>query len=264
MSIAATVAFVIALLVEIPLPFVVGFWVEGKLDVPWRAFWYGALVYGLAQLALRIPLLSLVGPKVAPADGDGFAAILAWTVVLAGSTALVELAARYLGYRYLFRGLGRTWQGGVMFGLGMGTLESLFLVGLPTLLTFANALSLPGMDPVAQGFDAEQTVQLREAQAQLATLSAWMPLSAAVERLLTLLLQMALAVLVLQAFTRSSRRWLWYALAVQFGVGLMATLASTYGSILLAEVLLALSAAGCAYWALRLRPSPALKAKMRS
>ncbi|MHB0876134.1 MAG: YhfC family glutamic-type intramembrane protease [Anaerolineae bacterium] len=270
MSIAVIVAFVVALLVELALPFAAGFWVEAKLDVPWRAFWYGALVYGLAQLAVRIPLLSLLGPEMAPADADGFTLILAWAVILAGSTALVELAGRYLGYRFLFRDLKCTWETAIMFGLGMATLESLFLVGLPTLLTFANALSLPGMDPVAMGLDAAQTEQLRLAQAELANLSVWVPLSAAVERLFAMLLQVALAVLVLQAFTarapdrRPSRRWLWYSLALQFGVGMAVSIASTYGSVLLAEVLLAVASVAAGYWALRLRPAPVLRARVRS
>jgi len=262
-SLATTVAFVVALVVEIGLPFLAGFWVEGKLDVPWRPFWYGALAYGLAQLALRIPLLTFLSGKLGLAQGNSFAAVLAWAAVLALSAALFELAARYVGYRYLFRDLGLTWEHAVMFGVGMAALESVVVVGLPSLMTFTSALSLPGMDPVALGLSAEEAQQLAEAKVQVASLSPLVPLSAALERILTLVLQAALAALVMQAFTRRSSRWLWYAAGAQFAIALAASLVSTYGSVLLAEAVLALGTAACAYWAVRLRP-PVERKRTRS
>jgi uncharacterized membrane protein YhfC len=258
------VAFVVALLIEIVMPFVAGFWAESKLDVPWRAFWYGALVYGLAELAVRLPLLNLAAGPLAPAESGDVPAVLLWTAVLAGSTALVELAGRYLGFRFLLRDLGRSWETAVMLGLGMAAMESLLLVGLPTLLTFVNALSLPGMNAESLGLTAEQAQQLAAAKTELAALSPLVPLSAAVERILAMFLQVSLAVLALQAFTRLSRRWLWYSAAMQFGVGMAVTIASDFSSVLVAEIVLAACAAAAFYWALRLREPPPARARARA
>ena len=264
MSPLVIAAFVVAIAVEVGAPIAAGFWVEAHLDVPWRLFFYGAMVFAAAELALRVPLLNLLGPRLSATAESGLPAVLGWSAVVAGSAALLETVGRYLGFRYLFRDQRRTWNSAVMYGLGHGGLESIFLVGMPTLVTFLNALTIPGMDPVALGLSAEQAERLRLAQVEIARLGPLIPLSAALERLLALALQVALSVLVVQVFLRASRRWLVYAFAIQFGVGLIMGLLFTYSRISLALGFLAVAVAVAGYWALTLRPAPVPVAPARS
>lgn len=285
MSVPVIIAFVVALLVELVLPFLAAFWTESRLDVPWRPFWYGMLAYGLAQFAIRYPLLNLAGSKLAPTETAGVGPTLAWLLLVAGSTALVELGGRYFGFRFLLRDVGRTWQTAVMFGLGMAAIESLFPIGLQTLLTFINGLSLPSMSPESVGLTPEELAAIK---AEFAALSYLTPLTAAVERIFSMALQVGLAVITFQAFVPKAvaatkpagrgksaeratptghavaARWLWYALGLQLLIGLAVSVASTYSTVLAAELLLAVAAAGLYYWARRLRPAPPLSDKLRS
>ena len=257
MSVPVVIAFVIAILVETALPIAAGFWAESHLDVAWRVFAYGALVFAVSQLALRIPLLNLLSTRVGITRESGFPMILAWSAFLAATAALFEQAGRYLGYRFLFKNTKRNWNNAVMYGLGHGGLESIFIVGLPTIITLANILTIPGLDPQAMGLSPEQTQQLLSAKEQIATLGWWMPITAALERVLTLGFQVSMSVLVLQVFLRGSWRWLGYALGLHFLVDLAAPLAATYVNVFLAEAIVAVFAGASLYWALRLRPARA-------
>src|SRR5690606_17813755 len=94
----------------------------------WRIFWLGALVFVVSQMLLRIPLISalqlVLGPQIAGSPALSF-------VVGAGlalTAALFETGGRYLGYRLLLRRDPKSWDVGVLFGLGHGGIESALLV----------------------------------------------------------------------------------------------------------------------------------------
>lgn len=254
MSVVVIAAFVIAVLVETALPIAVGFWAESHLDVSWRVFAYGALVFAISQLALRIPLVNLLGVRIGVTRESGSPIVLAWSAFLAATAALFEQGGRYFGYCFLFKNIKRSWNNAVMYGLGHGGLESIFIVGLPTLITLANILTIPGLDSETMGLSPEQTRQLLAAKEEIAALQFWMPLTAALERALMLGFQAAMSVLVLQVFLRNSWRWLGYALGLHFLVDLAAPLAATYVSVFLAEAIVAVFASAAVYWMLRLRP----------
>ena len=256
MNPAVVAGFVLAILIEIALPFALGFWAEAKLDVAWRLFAYGALVFAVTQLLLRLPLVSLLGRQLNITTESGAPLVLSWTAFLAATAALAEEGGRYLGYRFLFRGQPRDWNNAIMYGLGHGALESVILVGLPTALTLANILTIPGLDPTTMGLTTEQAQQLARAKEEIGALQFWMPLAGAFERLLMLFFQTAMAVLVVQVFARQEWRWLGYALGLRFLVELVSPLTANYGSVVLAEGFLAVVTAVVVYWGWKLRPRP--------
>ena len=100
-----------------------------------------------------------------------------------------------------------------MLGAGHGGLESA-LVGLVTLAALVGYLVVTGLPPEAFGAAAPQVEAARQ---QFAGQRGWEPLLGAWERLGALLIQLALTVLVLQAFLRG-RRWWWYAVAAHTAV----------------------------------------------
>lgn len=258
MNVPLLLALAVAAVAQVALPLAAGRWARARLRTSWRPFLFGAAVFAIAQLAVRLPLLNWMRPGFR-ADGSGMEQALLWAVWVAASLALVEQAGRYLGYRaFLRRGLRRNWANAVMYGLGHGALESIFLFGIPTLIALVNAAVLPQVSPTALGLSWSETRWVIATQRQIALMEPWPPLTQALERALVLVVQAGLAVLVLQVFLRASWRWLGYALGLHFVVGLAPALsAGRFGEAATLAVLAA-TAAVTGYWALRLRPLPPL------
>jgi uncharacterized membrane protein YhfC len=95
-----------------------------------------------------------------------------------------------------------------MLGAGHGGLESI-AIGLLALAGLVGYLVIALLPPETFGGAA---AKVEEGRKQFAALQGWEPLLGAWERLGALAIQVALAVMVLQAFPRG-RRWLWYAVA---------------------------------------------------
>jgi uncharacterized membrane protein YhfC len=94
-----------------------------------------------------------------------------------------------------------------MLGAGHGGLESVG-VGLAVLAALATYLAATLLPPESFGAN---TSQVEAARKQIAGSPGWEPLLGGWERLGALAIQMALTVMVLQAFLRGGRWW-WYAL----------------------------------------------------
>ena len=110
-------------------PFVAALIAVHRLSAGWRIFWLGALVFIISQLALRIPIVTTLQAMVAPRLTSSPLLNLAFGLFLAFTAALFETGGRYLGYRFLLRNTPKTWDTGVLFGLGHGGIESTVLIG---------------------------------------------------------------------------------------------------------------------------------------
>src|SRR5690349_831292 len=162
----------------------------------------------------------------------------AFLVFAAFTAGLFEEGGRWLAFRFLIPPAERQWRTALMLGAGHGGLESV-CVGLVALAALAGYLAVTLLPPDTFGGAVPQVEQARE---QFASMRGWEPLLGAWERLGALAIQVALTVLVLQAFLRG-RRWWWYALGahtlVDFTtVGLVALAGKAWGqqaAMLLAE-----------------------------
>lgn len=233
---ALVITMVVAAVFVIAYPLILGVIIRKKLAVGWKYFWFGALVFLVFQIATRIPLVTILQSTVLKQlllTSTTFAWV--WLVILAVTAGLFEEVGRYIGYRLFLRREPKTWSKAVMFGLGHGGLESIVLIGGQMLLSAINIMALSALNlnilPAAQKSEIIQ---------QLSALNAepfWIPLLAAWERLWTIPLHIALAVIVLQVFRRQQIAWLFLAilfhalvdfLAVAilqaFGRGIMTTL----------------------------------------
>jgi uncharacterized membrane protein YhfC len=193
------------------LPVVLGLFLHHRMALRWRLFTAGALTFIASQI-VHIPLLigitALFMQNVLPTPP------VEWRVpfnaaMLGLLAGLCEEIARWAAYRYFIR-TARTWHEALMFGAGHGGVEA-FLLGLTVLINF---LAYSAMSP------AQIDALPPAAQAQIhAVMSApdFLPLVGALERVFALCIQVSLAVLVLQTFTRGSRLYLaaaivWHAL----------------------------------------------------
>lgn len=192
-------------------PLILGVIVRKQLGVSWKYFWFGALVFLVFQLLTRIPIITVIQDTVlTPLLHSSAVFVWIWLVILSITAGLFEEVGRYIGYQLFLRREPRTWSKAVMFGLGHGGLESMVLVGGSLLLTLLNIVILSATNlnslPVAQRHTVIQQFAAINEQ------PVWLPLLAAWERLWTVPLQVALAVIVLQVFRRHQISWLFLAI----------------------------------------------------
>jgi uncharacterized membrane protein YhfC len=215
--------FIVAGLVDIVFPLLVGVWLARRFGVRWRVFWYGGLVFFLSQIVTRVPLvtlLGLAGQNVFTANPTNTYLYLGLLTFSAGA---FEETGRWLGYRFLFKRDPRNWENALMYGAGHEFVESAVLVGLLGVIGgIVGYIAVVSMSPeLLQTLPAAQQQAIEQARTQFLALQGWEPLLGAVERIATMAVQISLSVLVLQCFVRGSAIWLWIAIGwhtlVDFG-----------------------------------------------
>jgi uncharacterized membrane protein YhfC len=249
-------AYALGALVSIAFPLVLAVLAYRRLAAGWRFFLYGMLVFLVAQVLIRIPLISVAQPLLAPLLRNSQAFAFAWSVVLALTAGLCEEGGRYLGYRWLFKSGERRWNNAVMYGIGHGGLESMLLVGL----NFSLSVVILALGPVLVTLLAGTPgAAIAQQIAQLTTVPAWLPLVGAYERVWTIFVQVGLSVLVLQAFLRGSLRWLWLAIGLHALIDLVVIVLASFLrgaaalNILLPEVVVTLAGMLALWWTWRVR-----------
>ncbi len=184
---------------------------------------YGAIIFLLFQLLTRVPLVIIAGQLLGPILQESLALRWVWVALLALTAGLAEEIGRYIGYRWLMPNEARTWEQGVLYGVGHGGFEAVILVGfLGNFVSLINLLLLRYIDPALMGVTTEQQQLVVQQLTALAAQPWWFPLLGAWERLWAIPFHVALSLLVLQVFWRSQQRWLWYAVALHTIVNFIA------------------------------------------
>ena len=201
------ITYPLSALLAIVIPILAGAFLAQKYGLTWKLFLYGAAAFVLAQL-VHIPLnlaLAKFIPALAP-QGD----MLARALVFSFTAAITEEPARYSVLKGKLN-WARSWKEALMFGAGHGGLESI-LVGLSLLGTFISMSALR-TDPAQLAQLPPEQQALVQQQLQTFWSASWqVSLMPAVERFFTLIIQISLAVIVMQAFLRGGWRWLWAAI----------------------------------------------------
>lgn len=261
------IGFTIAAIVfEILFPLVVAYLVGRRLQVSWRYFGYGALIFVLFQLLSRVPLMQLgqflLGPQLRDSAGLRFS----WITFAALTAGLFEEIGRYVGYRWLLQREEKTWPKAVMYGLGHGGIESIVLVAGLTALTLIQLVALSHTDLSTLPITAEQRAQIAQQLAAVGAQPPWLGLLGAWERGWTLALHVALSVVVLQVFRRGDIRWLWLAVGLHAAVDWLAAALPPFlplgdlAKVLLPEAIITVVGLISLWVIFRLRDRPALEA----
>ncbi len=207
---ALAITTVVAAVFVIGYPLALGVIVRKKFAVGWKYFWFGTLVFLVFQLLTRIPIVTVLQATVLMhllLTSTAFTWI--WLLILAITAGLFEEVGRYVGYRLFLRREPKTWSKAVMFGLGHGGLESIVVVGGQIVLSAINAVMLSTIN--VDMLPAAQRQGVLQLFAAINAEPFWLPLLAAWERLWTIPLHVALAVMVLQVFRRQQMGWLFLA-----------------------------------------------------
>lgn len=200
-------------LLMIAMPLGLAIYLTRRFHLGWRLWWIGAAVFILSQVG-HIPFNALVNPLF------NKAAVMALPVMtqrwlqaifLGLSAGLFEELFRYGMFRWWAKD-ARSWRKGVLTGAGHGGAEAI-IVGALSLYTFIQLAVLRNAD-LSKMFPASE-LELAQRQVQGYWSIPWpVSLLGALERFLTIPIQISLAVIVLQAFTR--RQWFWLPLAILY------------------------------------------------
>ncbi len=214
------ISYIIAILIELGLPIALAVVFRKKFKVSWAIFFIGMALF-LVSL-IRIPLNNYFA-GVLRYYFMGTNLILVSILFPSFTAALFEEGFRTLGIGLIIR--NKSYEKGLMYGLGHGGGgESMILVGLSL---FANFViykffpSLPGFDIIKSQFES---------------ISWFMPLVGAGERVLTIIVQIALAVLVMHAFLYKKYYYIVYAFLAHIVIDFVTLYLNVKFGILWAEI----------------------------
>ncbi len=198
-------------LLMIGMPVALAIYLTRRWKFGGRIWWVGAATFILSQI-FHIPF-NLLASKLLNQTG-----MIAWSptaqlifnaIFLGLSAGVFEEGARFLVLRFWLKD-SHSWRNGVLFGAGHGGAEAIIL-GAITLYGFLQLATLRNAD-LSKIFPA---AQLALAQQQVTTywsMTWYSSLLGALERFFTIPCQIAMAVMVMQVFTRKNIGWLFAAI----------------------------------------------------
>lgn len=213
-----------------------------------RAFLVGMLTFTVSQMAIRIPLLMAVLPRM-----DWYLILssnpYAHGVFLAITAGLFEETGRFLFIKGLLK-KNRRYVDGIAFGLGHGGIEAMALTGLTMLNTLVVmvAINLGAFEQLAAG---QPEAVVRTLLQQYLALGPLDLLLGGAERIFAITLHIGLSLVVLQGINKG--RGLYYlvaAILIHGAVDFIAVVMTTamHVSALAIEGVLLLVAAGFAVY----------------
>lgn len=198
-STTTMIAIIITFCISTVLP--VSVWViygcKNKGKKIWTAWLLGAAGFFVMQMMIRTPILSLIS------KGQGFADFVSkkyvWYCIIAAFTAaLSEVIARYAVAKFMSRNL--TFERSLAAGLGHGGIEAIVIIGMAYLnnLIYAGMINGGTFDTVVEqtaalGVDTTALVNIKDS---LINASSAIFLLAGYERILTMILHVALSLVV--------------------------------------------------------------------
>jgi uncharacterized membrane protein YhfC len=159
MDMAVVLAFIIVSLGQILIPLGLGYWAKRRFNVSWKVFGLGAMFFIAVQI-VHTPLVLLTQTGLA-SYLQGFlgqlavmAVIAVYLGVLAG---IFEEPARYIVFRHVFprRKVKLNKKNALMFGLGWGGIESVFVAAVLLMTMFSYMTAVPLTDQDIQSMNDE-------------------------------------------------------------------------------------------------------------
>ncbi len=207
-STASLLAIVFTLLVVILFPTLLAIGMYIRFRISWKPILVGALVFLVFQLLTRVPLLSIL--SATPWYRSLAASPLLLGLFLGVTAGLFEEVGRWLGFRYLLKGYWQT-KNGIAYGIGHGGFEAISLIGL----SYVNNLVISLMINSGQ-YDVTMAPQLGSAaevvKQTLVNTPWYLFMIAGVERVMAIIVHIALSLVVLMGVRTARPIFLLYAI----------------------------------------------------
>ena len=195
----------------IAIPLILAILLSRHWKLGWRILLVGAATFILSQ-AGHIPFNALMTQllrKTALMNLSVQEALIFNSVFLGLSAGFFEEAFRYGMFRWWLKD-AHTWRKGILAGVGHGGVEAIFLGGL-ALFSMIQLIAARNMD-LSTVYSGD-TLRLAMEQVRTYWSATWYDsMLGAVERVFTIVVQISLAVIVVQSFIRKQKRWLWLAI----------------------------------------------------
>lgn len=232
-STSAIIAMFFTLCLSVVLPLGLVFYFYKKEQISIKAVLVGAAVFIIFQILTRIPLLQYLSAQAW--YSQLMSNMLFASLFLSLTAGLFEETGRYIGFKYFLKDR-LEWKNGVAYGIGHGGIEAIALVGL----SYVSNIVLSFM--INTGI-FEQTLNSSLGSSAAAAIKTQLintaPLLFAVggiERVFTLLIQIALSLIILYAVMKQKPIYLLYAIVLHALVDIPAVIFSAfYSNLLLVE-----------------------------
>jgi uncharacterized membrane protein YhfC len=207
-------SLLIAGLLEVFVPVLLGLWFWLKLKTNWLVFLVGAALWFVA-LMVRTPI-NTYGTIWIFSNFSG-AALIYLSIAFPSLTAGVfEEGARWLAFRFLVK--DHKLENGLMYGAGHGGIESILLVGVSVLSTAITVYFYP------QTLTSAQLASIASTPEWVAFIGLW-------ERLAAITFHIAMSVLVLESFRQKQMFYLGVAMGAHFFLNFSAVYAVQWGLV---------------------------------
>ena len=214
-------------LLMVLLPVGLGIYLTRRWKMGWRLWFIGAGTFILSQVG-HIPfnlVMGLLLNRTPLVQLSPTGQLIFNAVFLGLSAGLFEELSRYAMFRWWAKD-ARSWRTGILTGAGHGGAEAI-IFGLLALLAYVQLAALRGTD-LTTLFPADQLALAREQMSAYWSMTWYDSMLGAVERLFTIPVQIAFAVIVLQCFTRRQAFWVWLAVGYHALIDATAVLAVSY------------------------------------
>ncbi len=219
-NILLDVSYIISIIIEVVLPFVLGFFIWKKYRVSWSIFFLG-MVFFLISLT-RLPLNNYINSLILD-NFVGDTAVMLAGLFMSLTAGLFEEGVRIIVFGLIIK--QKNYQKGIMYGIGHGGGESAILVGMSLLASFLAYKFFPGSLPGST-------------LAQLTNIDWYMPLIGALERIFAIFIQISLSVLVINAFIRRKKYFILIAISYHVLVDFVSVYTNYIYGVITAEILI--------------------------
>ncbi len=209
------ITYSIDILLLCAIPVALGIFLVRKFDLEGRWWWIGAIVYILSQVIL-LPLENyVINPFLNNLSYSGslpsIQVLLSGGLILGLCAGLSEELLRYAMFRWWVKD-ARSFKSSLLLGTGHGGAGSIFLA-LIVLYNFANMAIYRNTDMTAL-MPADQAQMLQTQITAFWSAPWYYTLREAIGQIFMLMIQINLALIMLQTFIR--KRWYWVLLAISF------------------------------------------------
>ena len=208
-NILSIVFMIVSMLICFLLPVALIIYFYRKYKISLIAVLLGAIVFFVSQIAIRIPLLSIVGKQQWYINMSANVYVLA--LFLALTAGIFEEVGRYIVMKLLMK-KSLNWKNGIAFGIGHGGIEAIIIVGL-TLLNYIviSMMINSGLfdSAIAATLPPAVAEQIRSTLVDSPTINF---LGGGFERTMTMIIQIAFSVMVLYSVKFKKPIYLLYAI----------------------------------------------------
>jgi len=216
------------------MPVVLAAYVNIKFKSNWQLWWIGGAVFILSQIG-HIPFnyfTSVLLYKTSLVLWPKVYQIIFNALFLGLSAGLWEELARYSAFRW-WVGEARSWNQGVQLGIGHGSFESIIL-GLLVSYTFIQMVAMKDID-LRSLVPQDQLSQTLNSINTYWALPWYAAILGGIERMLTMPVQIAMSVLVVQVFIQKKIKWLWIAIIFHMIVDATSVLLMSFYNVYISE-----------------------------